>query len=122
MSTYSIQRVCKIKPANSWDKISFQYSTSTGKETPFRSQIDYIKRPRASKHAKEIITFVIFRTHLRKVSSDSIKTDGYSRNKCIVFYYSVQLVANVTPCVGVCASRTVLIRLAMYGAGFCSGS
>ena len=34
----------------------------------------------------------------------------------------VQLIDNVTPCVGVCASRTVLIRLAMYGAGFCSGS
>ena len=55
------------------------------------------------------------------MSSDSIKTHGYSRNKCIVFYYSVQLVANV---VGVCASRTALIRVrvAMYGAGFCSGS
>ena len=35
---------------------------SSGKETPFRSQIDYIKRPRANKHAKEIITLVIFRT------------------------------------------------------------
>ena len=42
--------------------MSFQYSTSTAKETPFRSQIDYIKRPRANKHAKEIITLVLFRT------------------------------------------------------------
>ena len=50
------------------------------------------------------------------MSSDSIN-DGYSRIKCIVFYYSVHLIANVTPCLGVCASRTVLIRLAMYGAG-----
>ena len=46
-------------------KISFQYSTCTGKETPFRSEIDKTtssKQTRSSYERKEIKTLVIFRT------------------------------------------------------------
>ena len=82
-------------------KISFQYSTCTGKETPFRSEIDKTtssKQTRSSYERKEIKTLVIFRTLFAQVSADSIRTHACSRIKYIVFYYSEQLIANVTPC------------------------
>ena len=80
-------------------KISFQYSTCTGKETPFRSEIDKTtssKQTRSSYERKEIKTQVIFRTLFAQVSADSIRTHACSRIKYIVFYYSEQLIANVT--------------------------
>ena len=82
-------------------KISFQYSTCTGKETPFRSEIDKTtssKQTRSSYERKEIKTLVIFRTLFAQLSADSIRTHACSRIKYIVFYYSEQLIANVTPC------------------------
>ena len=82
-------------------KISFQYSTCTGKETPFRSEIDKTtssKQTRSSYERKEIKTLVIFQTLFAQVSADSIRTHACSRIKYIVFYYSEQLIANVTPC------------------------
>ena len=85
-------------------KNSFQYSTCTGKETPFRSEIDQTpssKQTRSSYERKEIKPLVIFRTLFAQVSADSIRTHACSRIKyIIVFYYSEQLIANVfyKPC------------------------
>ena len=108
MSTYSIQRIVnKLIPCSQQIlgmnilKISFQYSTCTGKETPFRSEINKTtssKQTRSSYERKEIKTLVIFRTLFAQVSADSIRTHAFSRIKYIVFYYSEQLIANVTPC------------------------
>lgn len=63
-------------------KISFQYSTYTGKETPFRSEIDKTtssKQTRSLYVRKEIKTLVIFRTQFAYVSPESIRTHGCSR-------------------------------------------
>ena len=104
MSTYSIQRIVNKLILYSQQilgmnilKISFQYSTCTGKETPFRSEIDKTtssKQTRSSYERKEIKTLVIFRTLFAQVSADSIR----SRIKYIVSYYSEQLIATVIPC------------------------
>ena len=91
MSTYSIQRIVN----------KLIHSTCTEKETPFRSEIDKTtssKQTRSSYERKEIKTLVIFRTLFAQVSADSIRTHACSRIKYIVFYYSEQLIANVTPC------------------------
>ena len=112
VSTYSIQRIVN----------KLIHSTCTGKETPFRSEIDKTtstKQTRSSYERKEIKTLVIFRTLFAQVSADSIRTHACSRIKYIVLYYSEQLIANVTYLM-FSTSRTVLIRLAMYGTGFCS--
>ena len=92
MSTYSIQRIVnKLIPYKSQQilrmnilKISFQYSTCTGKETPFRSEMDKTtssKQTRSSYERKEIKTLVIFRTLFAQVLADSIRTHAYSRIK-----------------------------------------
>ena len=107
MSTYSIQRIVNtVKQILGMNilKISFQYSTCTGKETPFRSEIDKTtssKQTRSSYERKEIKTLVIFRTLFAQVSADSIRThacSGIKYTEYIVLYYSGQLIANVTPC------------------------
>ena len=101
MSTYSIQRIVnksqQILGMNIL-KISFQYSPCTGKETPFRSEIDKTtssKQTRSSYERKEIKTLVIFRTLFAQVSADSIRTHACSRIKYIVFYYSEQLIEHM---------------------------
>ena len=69
--------------------------------SPFRSEIDKTtsrKQTRSSYERKEIKTLVIFRTLFAQVSADSIRTHACSRIKYIVYYYSEQLIANVTPC------------------------
>ena len=51
-----------------------------------------------SQNSLPLKTLVIFRTLFAQVSADSIRTHACSRIKYIVFYYSEQLIANVTPC------------------------
>ena len=83
-------------------KISFQYSTYKGKETPFRSEMNKTtsssKQTRSSNVRKEIKTLVIFRTLFSYVSLESIRTHECSRIKYIVFSYSELFITNVTPC------------------------
>ena len=81
-------------------KISFQYSTFKGKETPFRSEMDKTtssKQTRSSKVRKEIKILVIFRTLFAYVSLESIRTHECSRINDIVFSYSELFITNVTP-------------------------
>ena len=82
-------------------KISFQYSTYKGKETPFRSEMDKTtstKQTRSFNVRKEIKTLVIFRMLFSYVSLESIRTHECSRINYIVVSYSELFITNVTPC------------------------
>ena len=86
-------------------KISFQYSTYNGKETPFRSELDKAtssKETCSSYVRKEIKTLVIFRMLFAYVSPETIPVHECSRINYIVFSYSELFITNV------------LIRFAMY--------
>ena len=92
-------------------KISFQYSTYNGKETPFRSQMDKTtssKQTRSSNVRKEIKTLIFRMLKL-------IQAHECSRINYIVFSYSELFSTNVTHVLY--EPYRVLIRFAMccYG-------
>ena len=93
-------------------KISFQYSTYNGKETPFRSEMDKTtssKQTRSSCVRKEIITLVIFRMLFAYVSPAGID----ALESIILFSLIPNCIWRMLPHVFYEPYR-VLIRFAMY--------
>ena len=108
MSTYSesCNQIFTVKPSNSWDehlenRVSIQHLSRKLRETPFPSEIDKTTSNTNTLflRKKEIKTLVIFPTsYLHTCCLNRLEHMDDQHIVHIVFCYSEQFIASVTPC------------------------